>query len=82
MSENGMNYLELEYEHLYNMRDQAIPFLRQNPDTQGYVNEVLGTLNEWRYTGRRLTVSYENGFVNIPGRVKTDGDYSLMPITI
>lgn len=57
-------------------------FLRQNPDTQGYVNEILGTLNEWRYPGRGLTVSYKNRFGNIPGMVKTDGDYSLMPITI
>ena len=26
MSENGMNYLELKYEHLYNMRDQTLLF--------------------------------------------------------
>jgi len=27
MSENGMNYLELVYEHLYNMRDQTMSVL-------------------------------------------------------
>jgi len=33
MSENTTNYLELEYEHLYNVRDQTIPFLKMCPKT-------------------------------------------------
>ena len=57
MSENDMEKLELEYEHLYNMRDQAMLFLKMMPDTQGYINEVLATLNGMVDTlGRRLTV--------------------------
>lgn len=49
--------LELEYEQLYNMRDQAMLFLKMMPDTQGYINEILGTLDEMADTlGRRLTV--------------------------
>ena len=27
MSENATNYLELEYEHLYNVRDQKVKML-------------------------------------------------------
>lgn len=49
--------LELEYKQLYNMRDQAMLFLKMMPDTQGYINEILGTLDEMVDTlGRRLTV--------------------------
>lgn len=49
--------LELEYKQLYNMRDQAMLFLKMMPDTQGYINEILGTLDEMADTlGRRLTV--------------------------
>lgn len=49
--------LELEYEQLYNMRDQAMLFLKMMPNTQGYINEILGTLDEMVDTlGRRLTV--------------------------
>ena len=49
--------LELEYEQLYNMRDQAMLFLKMMHDTQGYLNEILGTLDEMVDTlGRRLTV--------------------------
>lgn len=36
-----MNYAEPEYEHLYNMRDQTMPFLKLCPKTDGYVNEIL-----------------------------------------
>ena len=55
MSENGMNYLELEYEHLYNMRDQTMLFLKMMPNTQGYINEILATLDDMVETlGRRL----------------------------
>ncbi len=39
------------------MRDQAMLFLKMMPDTQGYINEILGTLDEMVDTlGRRLTV--------------------------
>ncbi len=32
-------------------------FLKLNPDTQGYINEILGTLNEMvEALGRRLSV--------------------------
>ncbi len=56
ISENDMEKLELEYEQLYNMRDQAMLFLKMMPDTQGYINEVLATLNDMVDTlGRRLT---------------------------
>lgn len=41
MSGEGMNYAELEYEHLYNMRDQTMLFLKLCPKTDGYVNEIL-----------------------------------------
>ena len=55
MSENDMEKLELEYEQLYNMRDQAMLFLKMMPDTQGYINEVLATLDDMVETlGRRL----------------------------
>ncbi len=56
MSENGMNYLELEYEHLYNMRDQTMLFLKLCPKTDGYANEILATLDEMVDTiGRRIS---------------------------
>lgn len=45
MSENGMNYLELEYEHLYNMRDQTMLFLKLCPKTTGLAEEMLGWLD-------------------------------------
>ncbi len=41
MSENGMNYLELEYEHLYNMRDRTMLFLKLCPKTTGLAEEML-----------------------------------------
>ena len=46
MSENGMNYLELEYEHLYNMRDQTMLFLKLCPKTTGLAEEMLGWLDQ------------------------------------
>ncbi len=46
MSPNDIEKTELEYEHLYNLRDQTILFLKMMPDTQGYVNEILATLDE------------------------------------
>ena len=38
-----MNYLELEYEHLYNVRDQTLLFMKLCPKTTG-----LTTLNSLR----------------------------------
>ena len=46
MSENGMNYLELEYEHLYNMRDQTMLFLKLYPKTTGLAEEMLDWLDQ------------------------------------
>ena len=46
MSENGMNYLELEYEHLYNMRDQTMLFLKLCPKTTGLAEEMLTWLDQ------------------------------------
>ena len=46
MSENGMNYLELEYEHLYNMRDQTMLFLKLCPMTTGLAEEMLDWLDQ------------------------------------
>ena len=55
MSDNSINKAELEYEFLYNLRDQTILFLRMCPDTDGYANEILNTLDEMVETiGRRL----------------------------
>ncbi len=57
MSQTDMEKMELEYEQLYNMRDQAMLFLKMMPDTQGYINEILATLDEMVETlGRRLTI--------------------------
>lgn len=57
MSQTDMKKMELEYEQLYNMRDQAMLFLKIMPDTQGYINEILATLDEMVETlGRRLTI--------------------------
>ena len=59
MSENATNYLELEYEHLYNVRDHTLLFLKMMPDTQGYINEILATLDDMVETlGRRLGADY------------------------
>ena len=55
MSDNSMNKAELEYEFLYNLRDQTLLFLRMCPDTDGYANEILSTLDEMVETiGRRF----------------------------
>ena len=57
MSQTDMEKMELEYEQLYNMRDQAMLFLKMMPDTQGYINEILATLDEMVETlGKRLTI--------------------------
>ena len=56
MSDDSINKAELEYEFLYNLRDQTLLFLRMCPNTDGYANEILGTLDEMVETlGRRLT---------------------------
>ena len=55
MSDDSMNKAELEYEFLYNLRDRTLLFLRMCPDTDGYANEILSTLDEMVDTlGRRL----------------------------
>ena len=40
MSENDMEKLELEYEQLYNMRDQAMLFLKLCPKTTGLAEQM------------------------------------------
>ena len=46
MAINNTDTTEFEYEFLYNLRDQTMLFLKMNPDTQGYVDEILATLEE------------------------------------
>ena len=46
MFENATNYLELEYEHLYNVRDQTILFLKMCPKTTGLAEEMLTWLDQ------------------------------------
>ena len=46
MSEETANYLELEYEHLYNVRDQTILFLKMCPKTTGLAEEMLTWLDQ------------------------------------
>lgn len=55
MSNIKADTAELEYEFLYNLRDQTLLFLKMCPDTGGYANEILNTLDEMVDTlGRRL----------------------------
>ena len=55
MSENATNYLELEYEHLYNVRDQTILFLKMCPKTTGLAEEMLTWLDQKvRMLGEKL----------------------------
>ena len=55
MSNIKADTAELEYEFLYNLRDQTLLFLKMCPDTGGYANEILSTLNEVvEILGRRL----------------------------
>lgn len=55
MSNIKADTAELEYEFLYNLRDQTLLFLKMCPDTSGYANEILNTLDEMVDTlGRRL----------------------------
>ena len=46
---------ELEYEFLYNIRDQTMLFLRMNPNHQGCAAEILTRVDEMVETlARRL----------------------------
>lgn len=55
MSEETANYLELEYEHLYNMRDQTILFLKMCPKTTVLAEEMLTWLDaKVRMLGEKL----------------------------
>ncbi len=55
MSEETANYLELEYEHLYNVRDQTILFLKMCPKTTGLAEEMLAWLDQKvKMLGERL----------------------------
>ena len=55
MSEETANYLELEYEHLYNVRDQTILFLKMCPKTTGLAEEMLTWLDaKVRMLGEKL----------------------------
>ena len=44
MSQNGRNTLEIEYEHLYNLRDQTMLFLELCPENGGYAKMILGEI--------------------------------------
>ena len=46
MSEKTTNYLEIEYEHLYNVMDQTILFLKMCPKTTGLAEEMLAWLDQ------------------------------------
>ena len=46
MSEETANCLELEYELLYNVRDQTILFLKMCPKTTGLAEEMLTWLDQ------------------------------------
>ena len=55
MSQDDMNYLELEYEHLYNVRDQTLLFLKLCPKTTGLAEEMLTWLDgKVRMLGEKL----------------------------
>ena len=55
MSQDDMNYLELEYEHLYNVRDQTLLFLKMCPKTPGLAEEMLTWLDaKVRMLGEKL----------------------------
>ncbi len=56
MGKKKQEYLELEYEHLYNLRDQTMLFMKMCPKTDGYVDELLAWLDEKvEILGRRLS---------------------------
>ena len=41
MSHNGIDSLRLEYEHLYNLRDQTMLFLELCPEKAQYAEGIL-----------------------------------------
>ena len=41
MSHNGIDTIRLEYEHLYNLRDQTMLFLELCPENEGYAERIL-----------------------------------------
>ena len=60
MSYNIIGKTELEYDFLYNLRDQTMLFLRMCPENNGYAGEILATLDEMVYTlGKRLETEEE-----------------------
>ncbi|KQM09837.1 hypothetical protein AOA81_06235 [Methanomassiliicoccales archaeon RumEn M2] len=55
MSYNIIGKTELEYEFLFNLRDQTLLFLRMCPENNGYAGEILARLEEMvDILGRRL----------------------------
>ena len=55
MSYNIIGKTELEYEFLFNLRDQTLLFLRMCPENNGYAGEILARLEEMvGILGRRL----------------------------
>ncbi len=46
MSENEPNHLGYEYEHLYNMRDQTMLFMKIRSHTDGFVDQLPAWLDE------------------------------------
>lgn len=55
MSQTDMKKMELEYEQLYNMRDQTMLFLKLCPKTTGLAEEMLGWLDaKVRMLGEKL----------------------------
>ena len=55
MSYNIIGKTELEYEFLFNLRDQTLLFLRMCPENNGYAGEILARLEEMvNILGRRL----------------------------
>ena len=46
MSQNGIDTLRLEYEHLYNLRDQTLLFLEMCPENEGYADRIRVELDE------------------------------------
>ena len=60
MSYNIIGKTKLEYEFLYNLRDQTLLFLRMCPENNGYAGEILARLEEMvDILGRRLETEEE-----------------------
>ena len=55
MPYNIIGKTELEYEFLFNLREQTLLFLRMCPENNGYAGEILARLKEMvDILGRRL----------------------------